>query len=74
MEAFKAYLWRNLIAIDQLFNTIFNGDPDETISSRLGRHLVKDSLGPFKWRQKLCKFLSWIDPRPGNHCKESIGE
>lgn len=38
MNKFKKYIWNNLIAIDQLFNTIFGGDPDETISSRLGKH------------------------------------
>lgn len=31
------YIWNILISIDQLVNTIFGGDPDETISSRLGK-------------------------------------
>lgn len=31
------YFWNVLIAIDQFINTIFGGDPDETISSRLGK-------------------------------------
>lgn len=31
------YIWNILIAIDQLVNTVFGGDPDETISSRLGK-------------------------------------
>lgn len=31
------YVWNILISIDQLANTIFGGDPDETISSRLGK-------------------------------------
>lgn len=33
----KTYLWNLLIAIDQLANTVCGGDPDETISSRLGK-------------------------------------
>ena len=38
MKKLRRYIWNILIAIDQLFNTIFGGDPDETISSRLGKH------------------------------------
>jgi len=34
----KKYGWNLLIAIDQLINTIFFGDPDETLSSRMGKH------------------------------------
>jgi len=33
----KKYVWNLLIAIDQFVNTVFGGDPDETISSRLGK-------------------------------------
>lgn len=42
----KKYIINNLIAIDQLVNTICLGDPDETISSRLGkaRHNSKVAL------------------------------
>lgn len=31
------YIINVLIGIDQLFNAIFGGDPDETISSRIGK-------------------------------------
>jgi len=31
------YIWNILISIDQFFNTLFGGDPDETISSRVGK-------------------------------------
>jgi hypothetical protein len=37
----KQYVWRLLIAIDQLLNTLFFGDEDETISSRLGKRMLK---------------------------------
>lgn len=41
----KKYFYNILIGIDQLVNAILGGDPDETISSRLGKHIVKrDSL------------------------------
>ena len=41
----RKYLYNILIGVDQLVNAIFGGDPDETLSSRLGKHIVKrDSL------------------------------
>lgn len=53
-----------LVAHDQAGNALLGGDPDETISSVLGK------------RQHTCAFCSWlcqllhrIDPR---HCKNSI--
>jgi hypothetical protein len=35
---FKKYIYNILISLDQLGNTILFGDPDETISSRLGKN------------------------------------
>ena len=58
------YIWNVLIAIDQLFNALFGGDPDETISSRAGKR-----QGKSKWATGLCWFLNKLDT---NHCKESI--
>lgn len=41
----KHYLFNILIALDQLGNTLAGGYPDETMSSRMGKHLKKrDSL------------------------------
>jgi hypothetical protein len=38
----KPYWKRVLISIDQLVNVVLlNGDEDETISSRMGKHLAK---------------------------------
>ena len=37
----KKYLWNILIGIDQLCNSILGGDPGETMSSRMGKHLAK---------------------------------
>ena len=39
------YIWNLLISIDQLANTIMFGDPDETISSRMGKALRRRSKG-----------------------------
>lgn len=51
---------------DQLANTIFNGNRDETISSRAGRH-EKDEC----WAKVLCWVLDKVDE---NHCSKSIGK
>ena len=66
-DAAKKYFWNLLIAVDQLVNTIFGGDPDETISSRLGKEVVRHPNN--KFASTLCWFLSKIDP---DHCKKSI--
>jgi hypothetical protein len=58
------YFRNVLVAIDQLFNAILFGDPDETISSRLGKNRKKCSICNF-----ICKFLDKIDKR---HCSKSI--
>lgn len=57
--------WRLAISLDQLANTTMNGNEDETISSRAGRH--KDDE---KWACLLCKLLDKLD---ANHCEKSIG-
>lgn len=62
----KRYFWNMLIAIDQLLNTLFGGDPDETISSRAGKYAA-NNRGWFPC--VLCKLLDIIDP---NHCMKSI--
>lgn len=45
MSRFKRYLFNLLIALDQFINTVFGGDPDETISSRLGKHHANSVIG-----------------------------
>ena len=61
---FKKYLWNVLISIDQFVNTLFGGDPDETISSRLGKMYKKSTFAYI-----VCKFLSIFDKR---HCEKAI--
>ena len=60
------YLYRVLLAIDQLDNAILGGDEDETISSRMGKHIVKKDSHLCKF---ICKILNKIDP---NHCIDAI--
>ncbi len=62
----RKYLYNILIGIDQLTNAILGGDPDETISSRMGKHLAKrDCL----LCNLLCALLNKIQP---GHCLKAI--
>lgn len=64
MTLLKAYLWNLLIAVDQLLNTLAFGDPDETLSSRLGK-----AAGGCKLCRAICRLLHRID---AHHCEKSI--
>lgn len=52
------------VAVDQLLNTLALGDPDETLSSRLGKASSRCALC-----RAICRLLSRIDAR---HCEKSI--
>lgn len=58
------YFWNILIALDQFINTVFGGDPDETISSRAGKEQTTKL-----WAKYLCWLLNKLQT---NHCKDSI--
>lgn len=60
----KKYLKNVLIGIDQLVNTLANGAPDETISSRSWRTRRKHP-----WRRVLIDAIFF--PIERNHCKKS---
>jgi hypothetical protein len=64
IKKLKKYIWNNLIAFDQLVNTIFGGDPDETISSRTGK--LKDKRA---WAKALSQFLDIFEK---DHTTKSI--
>jgi hypothetical protein len=62
-----------LVSLDQLAATVFlGGDPDETISSRLGK-LKRSHGGVIPWSlphaRLLDLFLDWVDP---NHSIDAI--
>ena len=60
MALIRKYLRNLLVAIDQLLNTILGGDPDETISSSLGKR---------DWW--LGRFICWVlDFFDKNHCEK----
>lgn len=62
----KFYIWNLLISIDQFFNTFFlGGDPDETISSNMGKRARNgEKVGIY-----VCKVL---DKFQRDHCEKSI--
>ncbi len=58
------YFWNLLISTDQWFNTLFGGDPDETISSRCAK---------LRKTNKFCAALCWLlDKIDKNHSDDSI--
>ena len=69
-----SWLYNLLISIDQLGNALLGGDPDETISSRLGK-LKRRHGGTIPWSRPASKVidrvLDWIEP---NHSTLSIEE
>lgn len=56
---FCRYCWNIFIAVDQLVNTVFGGDPDETISSRLGKWR-KSGCNKYGPRKYIFVYINWI--------------
>jgi hypothetical protein len=65
MDKLGAWALNQLIALDQAFNALLGGDPDETLSSRAGK-AKKDNK---RWGCVLCGFLDWFDD---GHCEKSV--
>jgi hypothetical protein len=61
----KRYIWNVLISLDQLANTLLMGDPDETLSSRMGKRARQGD----RFAVCFCRVLDVVDP---NHCEKSI--
>ncbi len=64
-----SHAWDLAISADQLANAAFNGNADETISSRAGRHSQLNDDREC-WAVWLCWLLNRVDK---NHCEKSIG-
>jgi len=68
------WLLNILIGLDQLGNALAGGDPDETISSRLGK-LKRRHGGTIPWRRPISRVIDWglgkIDP---GHSTDAIEE
>jgi len=63
----KVYILNLIYVFDLVVNTIFLGDPDETVSSRIGKKVkAGKKCAVCDW---ICKFLDMIDER---HCTDAI--
>jgi len=72
MSMIGHWLLNILIGIDQLGNAIAGGDPDETISSRLGKMKVRYG-GAIPWYRPLSKVADWgLDKIDPNHSIDAI--
>ena len=70
MSKKKNYVWRLLIAVDQLFNVLLlNGSEDHTISGRVGYKAQSTHRWYWLWLEKGINTLFFFDP---NHCRSSI--
>ena len=66
------YLINVLISLDQLGNSLLGGDPDETISSRIGRIEQKWGGKIPRWRI-FTRLTAWaLDKIDPGHCADSI--
>ena len=65
------WLGKILYAVDELGNAITGGEPDETISSRMGRCLQDPHCGGIgKWTSRsLCGLLNFVNK---DHCLNAI--
>lgn len=64
---FGQYVFNILYSVDQFFNTVAGGDPDETISSRLGK-MARDG----KLRLLPGLIVRFLDRIDADHCKDAI--
>ena len=63
----KRYLLNVWSAFDQLTNALLLGDPQETLSSRMGKRARSGQAFPLCF----CRFLSFFNP---NHCEKAIND
>jgi hypothetical protein len=65
----QRYLFNLLVALDQLLNTLLAGLPDETLSSRANKAMIKSARTGKRWGCILCGLLDRIDP---GHCGRAV--
>lgn len=69
MSKVGRYFYNLAYSLDQMLNTVWGGDPDETVSSRIGRAARDGYLRPVP--RLIRNVLERIDR---NHCAEAIEE
>ena len=58
----KRYFWNLLVALDQFVNTLAGGDPDMTLSGRMGRAIAE---GRCMACRVICRAIDLVDQ---GHC------
>lgn len=69
--AVSKYALRILISIDQFLNTVTGGNPDETISSRIGKAAIRGN----RLAHVIERIIDWIFERltgQAGHCRANI--
>lgn len=68
-----SWFWNVLIGFDQFVNAILFGDPDETISARMGRWCLNAYGSNCKTCWAIAKVVCWfLDFFDKGHCMSSI--
>ena len=65
MGRFKQYLVNVFVGFDQMVNAVLGGDPDMTLSGRMGRAIAQ---GHCRLCKPVCRLLDRIDP---GHCAKA---
>lgn len=66
------YVYNVLIGVDQFWNAVFGGDPDETISSRLGKTKERHG-GKIPWHHPIRRAIdSGLEAIDKNHSIDAI--
>jgi hypothetical protein len=74
MPIVRKWLWNIAIAYDQMWNAVLGGDPQETISSRIGK-VKRRYGGELPWYRPVLKFIdSGLEYIDENHTIESIND
>lgn len=61
-----------VLSIDQTGNSLLGGDPDETISSRIGRVKAKHG-GTIPWTRPVAKLTDWcLNKLDRNHTIDAV--
>lgn len=71
LKRFKRYRWAFYIAQDQAVNAILGGNPDVTVSSKVG-YMAEQGSKTAKAMAVVIDFLFYVAVGQKDHCAESI--
>mgnify|MGYP003656855917 CR=1 FL=1 len=71
IKSMRRYRWSIFIAQDQLVNALHNGNPDITVSSRVG-YMARQGSKTAYAMAKVIDFLFYVAIGQKNHCDVSI--